>query len=770
MPLLWLSAAFLLGIYLASHPAFSAAGWMALALAAGVIGILEIRLPALAAWRIRRRHLPPLPVGFLLATLLLGSARYQASRPVIDRDNLAFYNGLGQVHFTALVVDPPRRLDHSVQLKLRSEELLEIDGTALSRSIDGPVLAMLPAGSNFQYGDRLEVSGRLEDPPDGTNFSYRDYLARQGVHSTIHYPRILLVERNAANPFIAVVQSFRGRAYRVLNRLFPQPEASLLAGILLGMDDDIPSELVRAFRDTGTAHIIAISGFNIAILAALFSSIMRRFIPDRWLSLLASVTGITLYTIFVGAGASVVRAAIMGSLSLLSCQIGRRNSGLNALTFSGAVMCAFNPDLLWDLSFQLSFSATLGLVLFGVPLENWINHWMAERFKSKLASHIAGPFNEYCLLTLTAQITTFPVLIYHFQRLSVSSILANPLVLPPQPFVMILGGFCVLTGMLLFPLGEALSFLVWPFLNYTIRVTEALAGFHGSAIVIGQANLFWIFIYFLVVFFIFRNLPFIWQQRSKIKPVLRLSLLGLGSLILWRGYYQTADGLLHLFVIWNSPNPSVQVQTSGGRFLLIENGSPTDALSSAVARRLPLSNQRLDGLLLPGHAAKNLAGLPEFLDRFPAGWILWNASASGSQAASRLQDWAQEEQIPMLPMETGLSIDLGDSARIEVLSPGCDTNYLNLTWREFRVIITGGNCPADPDVLPQFESWPGAVWILSDVDLAVNPPTDWLSRDPGLVIAPSGATGLPSRWLSLDRHGSVEITTDGQRMWVYSER
>ena len=131
------------------------------------------------------------------------------------------------------------------------------------------------------------------------------------------------------------------------------------------------AEVQQAFRDTGTAHIIAISGFNITILAGLFMTISRRLFKGR-LNFLAAVAGIAIYTLLVGAEPSVVRAAIMGGLGILAQELGRRQFALNSLAFTAVVMCLFNPFMPWDVSFQLSFFATLGLILYAQPFEAWV--------------------------------------------------------------------------------------------------------------------------------------------------------------------------------------------------------------------------------------------------------------------------------------------------------------------------------------------------------------------------------------------------------------
>jgi competence protein ComEC len=133
------------------------------------------------------------------------------------------------------------------------------------------------------------------------------------------------------------------------------------------VEGGIPEPVRQAFNDTGTSHIIAISGFNFAIVAGLFVGFFG-WLLGRWRGMLAAFLGIALYAVLAGASAGVVRAAIMGGLGVFAVQIGRRQVGLNSLVFVAALMALANPHVLWDVGFQLSFMATLGLILYADPL------------------------------------------------------------------------------------------------------------------------------------------------------------------------------------------------------------------------------------------------------------------------------------------------------------------------------------------------------------------------------------------------------------------
>jgi competence protein ComEC len=174
---------------------------------------------------------------------------------------------------------------------------------------------------------------------------------------------------------------------------------------------------------------------------------------------LAALLGIAIYTVLVGASASVVRPALMAGLAALAQRLGRQGDALAGLGAAAVAMTAANPYTLWDVGFQLSFGATLGLVLYADPVKTAFVRSVSRWTTSERAAQLAGPFGEYALFTLAAQVTTLPLTAAYFHRLSLVSWIANPLVLPAQPAVMILGGLTALTGSIWLPLGRPLAWI-----------------------------------------------------------------------------------------------------------------------------------------------------------------------------------------------------------------------------------------------------------------------------------------------------------------------
>jgi len=262
-------------------------------------------------------------------------------------------------------------------------------------------------------------------------------------------------------PYLAETQAYLSTTTRSFSekivQALPEPQASYLGGLLVGARSDIPSEVRDNFRETGTSHLVALSGFNVTIIVNYLGKIFS--------SLWFPAFGIILFVLATGAQSSLVRAAIMGILALLSSRLGHNYQAGTALLFAASIMLFFDPTLLFgDIGFQLSVAATWGLVYLAPSLTHYLRkvpNWLG--------------FRENLALTLAAQAATFPFIFYYFGGVSYWAPLVNILVLVAVPPTMFFG---FLTGMLGFvhPLvAQVVAWPTWLLLTYQLRVIEFFA-------------------------------------------------------------------------------------------------------------------------------------------------------------------------------------------------------------------------------------------------------------------------------------------------------
>jgi competence protein ComEC len=760
LPLFWLCTIFLAGIILASQIAVSLWIWLLFALvAAGSVFLLRNR----STWLLQFSF-----VGLCL--LLLGSARFQASQQVIEPDDLAYFNDMGTVTGVRGILEKPvLQKDGYVELLVRAQEIVLPNGA--SHQVAGLLLARTENGVNLNYGDRLLLSGELTAPAVYEDFSYRDYLARKNIYSLIPFAAVEKLESDKGNPIWAMLYALRQRGVETLYRIYPGREASLLAGILLGDESGISQSVQTAFNNTGTRHIIAISGFNISIIAGLFLALFGRLLGVRRGAWVAGI-GIGIYTLLVGADAAVVRAAIMGILALVALQTGRQSFALNALAFSAALMALVNPLVLWDVGFQLSFAATLGLVLYAEPLRKRVDQWLDAHIRSDWAKRLSRPINDYLLLTVAATITTLPILLFYFHRLSIFSLPANILILPVQPALMILGGISMLAGMVLLPLGQLVGFLGWLPVAYTIRIVEILAALPGAAQSLSSFPLSMVFIYFAILAAI--SIPTIrqWIKSIHVQPLIPLAVLATFTMWIWNTALATPDGKLHLTLL-DVPGEALLIETPNGRNLLINTGESANDLLENLSRQIPFG-QSLDWLILAGRRDDQIGGINSGLDR------LSPAAMGYAISDLEMEDQLKDEKLELSQFLPGDRLDLGSGAELEVVSVGVRGAVLELSWQNFQALLPLG---LDFDQMEELDYGEdiGQVDLLLLADGGYSPlnPPEWianLSPSAVLVATDSLNGALPSVDLgnipafSTGKNGWIQVITDSENMWLEVEQ
>jgi len=250
---------------------------------------------------------------------------------------------------------------------------------------------------------------------------------------------------------------FKRRIETVFNRNLSEPEASLLAGIVLGAKRGLPYEFWQALQRTGTLHIVVASGYNVTVVIGVVINYLAGWVKRRTAVMLGMMTVIG-YTVMAGAEAAIVRAAIMGSLAYFGQVLGRKADGVRLLVVAVMVMVLFDPMIVWDVGFQLSIMATSGLMFIGPLLEKVFKRvWL-----------IGGDMLD----TVAAQIGVWPILLITFGNLSVFAVVVNSLILWLVPVVMGLGGVLAIMGLIWQPLGQVIGWLVYVPLTLIVRVIE----------------------------------------------------------------------------------------------------------------------------------------------------------------------------------------------------------------------------------------------------------------------------------------------------------
>ena len=586
----------------------------------------------------------------------------------------------GQEHeIVGTVMDDPRPREDRLQLVL-GELVAQLDGR--TAPLSDRMLVWLPRGIKVVNGDRLRISTELEIPEDFEGFAYREYLARQAV-GAIGRPRTAEVVGRTSGPATVTAEA-RAVLLRGLGRVVPEPEAALGAGILLGVRASIAPAISDAFTRAGLTHVIAISGWNIAIVAAVVAALARplaRRPGGRWTTAVIAVSAVAGYVVLVGASPSVVRAALMAGCMLVARLGGSRAHAASSLELAALVMLIVAPAVLWDVGFQLSLLATAGLIWFGAPVERRLAAWPAW-------------VREPVALTLAAQLTTLPVILVNFERLSLVSPIANVLVVPFVPLAMLFSAVASVSGVLdaavhLPALGEALTWFTggaaWLVLRVMIAIGMAVASVPLAAVEVSVPPPFavaWLPMLGLVTWALRPprsrqvdrtpatddgdSAAAAWSRRV-IHPITIAAAL-LATLVVI-SVAERSDGNLHVTVLDIGQGDAILVEAPNGATALIDGGPDPDLTLRRLGANLPFFGRHVDLLVLTHPHHDHIAGLVEVLDRFRVGAVLHAGIAFENATYDRLLSDASTAQVPVGLARTGQMLTLDATTSIEIIYP-----------------------------------------------------------------------------------------------------
>lgn len=305
----------------------------------------------------------------------------------------------------------------------------------------------------YSYGDRVEIKGRLRE----TTFSNGGHVF------TLPFPKITEVPET--NPFLRFGNQIRNYVSRLFHQNLPDTYASLLLGIVFGIKEQLPKNLESDFQITGVYHIMAASGMNVTFITSFFLASFGSFLKRQY-TLVFSLCGIFLYILIAGFQPSILRASLMAGIVFTSQLLGRQSRALWVLLLTGWLMLMISPQLIADVGFQLSFLATLGILMLKPVFDQMIEKvpkafdWVKEDIAT----------------TTAAQLFTIPILLSAFSQYGLLSILVNALILWTIPILMVLGSIAVLVSFVPLLSGLVLLFTM-PIVWFVLSVIQFFGGF-----------------------------------------------------------------------------------------------------------------------------------------------------------------------------------------------------------------------------------------------------------------------------------------------------
>ncbi|WP_309120533.1 DNA internalization-related competence protein ComEC/Rec2 [Paenibacillus sp.] len=624
----------------------------------------------------------PFPDGAEEAVVLSGVIR---TKPVTDGDRATFDLTVERMTARGEAAALPREVV-KVYVYFKTEE--ERNGMA-----------------EWARGDRATVTGTIRRPLSAVNFGgfdYREYLRRQHIHWTATAEGLASVERSEAADWsaprvLSYVDRIRDGMGARIAAAYDEPVAGFMKGLVLGIREDVDPAKYQAFSQVGLTHILAISGLNVAIYVGAILWLLGKLPLTRETRLVAAIAAVPVYVLLTGASPSVVRAGIMAMIALYAARRRLLKDGMNVLAAAALLMLAWNPYFLYDVSFQLSFAVTAGIIL-GTPLMNRLVRIGRPAVQSAVS------------VTVIAQCVSFPLTVAYFNAFSILSFPANFVIVPLFSLgIMPLGSIAMLLSYV-WPGGAgALAYVAELLTSLSFRLVTWMSGYDGASSIWATPPLWWIGAYYASLFALLaaaaNKLPFGTGPGC---------VLGLGyggralerllTLVRLRAFLVPACAVVYAGALLYAYAPNafdrtavvsfldvgqgdaIYIRTPYGKHLLIDGGGtvrfgrpgeewrlrkdPFEVGEDVVVPLLRKRGvQRIDALLMSHGDTDHIGGLRAVVDGIPVRRVFFNGTAKEGETSETLFRAIVAKRIPLTAAYEGMIVRADPATELRILFP-----------------------------------------------------------------------------------------------------
>lgn len=563
---------------------------------------------------------------------------------------------------------------------------INLDGN--KNHIDEKTILKIIGEYNLEIGDKINFRGSFRIPMENTNpklYNYRENLISKNIYTnvTIKPMGIYNLYSDQKNSKYRLRIAFRNTVESTFDKHLNEDNSDLIKGIILGDSTYLDEEYLAAYREIGLAHILAVSGLHIGIIAGAMVFFLSRLGLNRKWNIIITITMIWVYGYAIGFPASILRANIMFSLLFIAGIMAEPYDSINSLFLSFWLLLLFQPLSILSVGFQLSYIATFSLLYFSPKVRN-----LFYPYKNKIVYTVSALIGIY--------IGILPIQIYYFNGFSLISIISNIIIAPIISFVLILGVALLFTNFIFSPIAALIGIVINISLNIQSFLVGILYNIRFLSFHFASPNILEIILYYIIIFILFKTFEFSSFKRD-LNIVIYIYLI---ALVFWTFGIQISDQKLQVDFIDVGQGDSSLIKTRSGNYLVDTGGNLFDDFDVAKSITLPYLQKhgvnKLKGVFITHFHLDHCKGIPLLMENID----IENIFISYNDFESEIYNYILDGDIPVILLENGDKFKLDKNTLLTVLGPSSterdrenNANNLslvfNLSYYDRYILFTG---------------------------------------------------------------------------------
>ncbi|HEX9916842.1 MAG TPA: ComEC/Rec2 family competence protein [candidate division Zixibacteria bacterium] len=506
---------------------------------------------------------------FLILALFLGGFfRYEILSQDFPINHITHFTGLDKYFaIEGRIVDYPDVREDRTYLVVEVEKISS--GDKYLRTCGEIMVRIKQPTFRFNYGDEVRFNGYINQPTPKRNpgaFDYRKYLNSKrifGISYLSQENKIEITRKKTANFYYSsFIYPLRSWILKLFDNTLSALPCALMSGFFLGETRDIPKSIYQMFRDTGTLHLLAVSGSNVGLVVLIFLGFLRLLRVPRLYAAIVTLAVIIVFANLVQNEPSVVRAGIMAGVALVGLLLYKNLDALNIVSFAALLILVYSPLLLFDVGFQLSFVSVFGIIWFTPKMSRFISKFILQANKN-LWRWVIYP----SIVSLAVELAVIPLVAYYFNFVPLVTVVANLVIVPLAGLSVFMGCLIIFLGIFSIHLASLAGWAGNLILNSTIYLLNFFAHLPVSRLKVASPSLFFMFNYYLILILVFEI-----GSSRRLKKILVFYLVLISSFCVWSSVLGSKPKEIGFVFLDAGRGEVALLGTADGRMVLFNAG------------------------------------------------------------------------------------------------------------------------------------------------------------------------------------------------------